>query len=327
MAISFIGSATGTVNYSSSITVSKPASTTNGDVMIAVVGGTRSSAPSGWTLIDSANSGTSSLGNVYCYYKVASGEPSSYTFNLSGSWLACAAILTYRGVDNVTPVDMTHEDVSAVGATSNYTTATITAGSNTWALSFANGYEFGSSSTRTFSEGSGTERVDFSVSNSASPDNTNLMVCDSNGTISAGSFSRTQTRSTAASGGVRGIILLNVANVSGSANTATAGVDVTAYNPIGQTGIAAAAPKASVTATAFNPASVFAGHFAFPGVARVSVGAFQPQETKNAAIAVTAFNALAFMGTPSWRTFIVNAESRVKAIPTDTRTVAIEAPN
>jgi hypothetical protein len=250
MAISFVAEAHGTANYQTSISVSKPTGTTDGDVMIAFCGGSPST-PSGWTLLGSANSGTNSLRTVRLFRKVASGEGSSYTFSISSS-IACASIVSYRGVSNTTPVDTAHFDISPIGATTNFNTASVTAATTQWGVSFAMAYEYGSSSTRTWTEGSGSERADYSVSNSGSPDNTNCCVADSNTTLSAGSFSRTQTRSSAASGGVSAIVLLNLAGggvVNASAVVAD-GATVAANNPVGSVGIGANAGKAAVTAVA-----------------------------------------------------------------------------
>lgn len=214
MAIAFVAKNHGTTDYGTSITVTKPTGTASGHCLIAVVGGSPST-PSGWTLLGSVASGTSSLNTVAVYYKIAGGsEPSSYTFSLGSASLACAVVAAYSGVDTTTPVDTTsgHWNVTAVGSGTNYNTSSVTAASTQWGITWAMSYEFGTATVRTWTEGSGTERDDFGVTDAGSPDNTNCSLTDSNGNLSAGSFTRTQTRSVSGSGGAKGTILLNTAN-------------------------------------------------------------------------------------------------------------------
>lgn len=227
MAISFVAKADGTANYSSSVTVSKPTGTADNDLLIAFVGGTRSGGvPSGWTQLGSAASGTSSLGTCYVYYKVASGEGSSYTFNFSTGMLSCATIACYRGTHTTTPVDTTDFEITSDSGT-DFSTSSISADGTQWAVTGAVAYEFGSSSARTWTAGTGTERTDHSVTNAGSPDNTNLAIYDSAAVVGSGSFTRTQTRSASASGGVRFALLVNPAGAASDTGPAEA-VSVTA---------------------------------------------------------------------------------------------------
>lgn len=307
MAISFVAEAHGTANYTTSISVSKPTGTVDGDVMIAFCGGTPST-PAGWTLLGSADSGSNSLRTVRVFRKVASSEGSSYTFSIQSS-IACAVIATYRGVNNTTPVDTAHFDISPIGATTNFNTASVTAVTTQWGLSFAMGYEYGSSSTRTWTEGSGTERSDFSVSNSSSPDNCNCLTVDSAGTLSAGSFSRTQTRSSAASDGASAVVLLNVAGggIVSPAAPLVGDPTVTANDAAVAYGIGPSAGKASVTGSAKTPATLY-GQLAKPGCAAVTVsckdiGRLAHPATVTAAIEVKV--AHIYYGAPSYRTYRV----------------------
>lgn len=307
MAISFVAEAHGTANYQTSITVNKPTGTADGDVMIAICGGTPST-PSGWTLLGSADSGTNSLRTVKVFRKVASSEGSSYTFSITSS-IACASILTYRGVSNTTPVDTSHFDISSIGATSNFNTASVTAATTQWGISFAMGYEYGSSSTRTWTEGSGTERSDFSVSNAGSPDNTNCCSADSNGTLSAGSFSRTQTRSSAASGGVSAIVLINVAGptVLNAAAGWASGTAAAVSDSAVAYGIGPSAGKAAVTASSKTP-SVLYGQLAKPGTATATVSCKDIGRRAHpgaAAASVSDLVAHVYYGAPPYRTYNV----------------------
>src|SRR6266496_711164 len=74
--------------FGSTITVAKPTGTANGDVMWAWINlrwnSTVTTAPSGWTLIDSfQQTGGTQGGNWYLYRKVASGEGASYQWTFS----------------------------------------------------------------------------------------------------------------------------------------------------------------------------------------------------------------------------------------------------
>lgn len=307
MAISFVAEAHGTANYTTSISVNKPTGTVDGDVMIAFCGGSPST-PSGWTLLGSADSGTNSLRTVKVFRKVASSEGSSYTFSISSS-IACASIVSYRGVSNTNPVDTAHFDVSPIGATTNFNTTSVTAATTQWGVSFAMGYEFGSSSTRTWTEGSGSERADFSVSNSGSPDNTNCVVADSNATLSAGSFTRTQTRSSAASGGVCGVVLINLAGGGTTSPAAPLVGDPTAAanNPSVAYGIGPSAGKATATASAKTP-TVLYGQLAKPGSASVVAECKDIGRRANpgtAAAVISDTTAHVYYGAPFYRTYRV----------------------
>jgi hypothetical protein len=116
--LTYIGSATGDTGTSlevKEVSVQVPPSTEQGDVMLALlqadygnVGGT---LPSGWTLIKEYKEGREGRDlSLYAYYKIAAAtEPESYTWNvvnaaLRHSPLAGGTILTFRGVDQASPV-------------------------------------------------------------------------------------------------------------------------------------------------------------------------------------------------------------------------------
>ncbi len=116
MAISFVAGASGPTwpggssNNTSSVNVSKPTGTADGDVMIAICqsgGGINHSAPGGWTQYSrhEVSNGTNLVNTIF--YKVASSEGSSYTFtdDSGGTTPMCAAIVTYRGVDTSAPIN------------------------------------------------------------------------------------------------------------------------------------------------------------------------------------------------------------------------------
>ena len=98
--------------FGSALTIQRPGSTTEGDVLVASVAarlsGTDSiTPPSGWSLVrrDSNAPQYHSLTQAL-YYKVAeAAEPTSYTWTLASTVSAAGAILNVEGVDVSTPVD------------------------------------------------------------------------------------------------------------------------------------------------------------------------------------------------------------------------------
>jgi hypothetical protein len=110
--LTYIGSATGNTGTKPQVevTVPVPPGTQQGDVMLALlqadygnVGGT---LPSGWTLINEHLEGRDL--SLHAYYKIAAAtEPPSYTWNVVNAALhplAGGTILTFRGVDQASPV-------------------------------------------------------------------------------------------------------------------------------------------------------------------------------------------------------------------------------
>jgi hypothetical protein len=328
MAISFVASATQATNYGgTSIVVNKPTGTTSGDVMIAVLGGTPATL-SGWTLLGSA-AGGSSMKTVRAFYKVAgASEPTSYTWTISSS-ATQAFIATYRGVDNTTPVDTTHFDITGVTSTADFTPTSQTATAAQWGLTFALGYTFNSTTVRTYTESSGTERLDTGVAIN-DPGTVDAMLTDSNGNLSAGSFSRTQTRSVAADAGVKGVILLNSGNISVTPGTAAA--TAAAYGATGAS--TATAGRAQATASVLQAT---AGTTVIPGCAQATaavkdVGRYA-RPTAATATAVSP-SGHGYFGAPSFRTMTIEAEARrlaaeserrVKTVDVESRTIAIGA--
>lgn len=110
--LTYIGSATGNTGTTPQVkvTVPVPPGTKQGDFMLALlqadygnVGGT---LPSGWTLINEHLEGRDL--SLHAYYKIAAAtEPPSYTWNVVNAGLhplAGGTILTFRGVDQASPV-------------------------------------------------------------------------------------------------------------------------------------------------------------------------------------------------------------------------------
>ena len=111
----------------STLTISVPAGTQSGDVMVAHVivrtAGNSIAAPAGWNIVLRQDS-TSSIATA-TYVKVAgSAEPASYTWSFGTSGEASGGIADYTGVDTTTPVDAAHAQYNA--STSNVDNSGVT---------------------------------------------------------------------------------------------------------------------------------------------------------------------------------------------------------
>lgn len=109
---------------STSIVITKPTGTVDGDVLLAFIeynGNDTITAPSGWTLLDTAAGGAAHQ-KTSCYVKLASSEPASWTWTI-GSAIWEGSVSSWTGVDNTTK---TEGDVAATGATSTATASTLT---------------------------------------------------------------------------------------------------------------------------------------------------------------------------------------------------------
>ncbi|MFN2467484.1 MAG: Ig-like domain-containing protein [Gaiellaceae bacterium] len=91
----------------SSLTLDRPAGMLSGDLLLAAVavrGSPAITAPAGWTLVRSDQSGYTIKQSLYV--KVASGsEPAAYTWTFASAQGAAGGILAYGGVDAANPVD------------------------------------------------------------------------------------------------------------------------------------------------------------------------------------------------------------------------------
>lgn len=125
MAIQFKAAASSSGNVTT-LTISKPTGTAEGDVMVAAIGTVNatsiSTPPSGWTLSRSIDNGTD-LG-LDVYYKVAgASEPSSYDWVLSARLKHAGIICTYYG-NAASPGDQ--ENGQATSSSTDHDAPTIT---------------------------------------------------------------------------------------------------------------------------------------------------------------------------------------------------------
>jgi hypothetical protein len=119
-------SSNGSSSSRTSITISKPAGTVAGDVMVASIvqnDAVPVSAPAGWTPVREDSVDTAIKQSVFVRVAGAS-EPSSYTWSLGGNFRRITGgISSYSGVDTAHPVDAHN---GATGQSTNITAPSVT---------------------------------------------------------------------------------------------------------------------------------------------------------------------------------------------------------
>ncbi len=120
------------VPNTNTLAINVPAGTASGDVMLASIAVRPSSvsivAPSGWTLIQQVQQTTGTTQSQTTYYRVADGsEPASYTWTFYQSHTGAAGgILSFSGVDTVTPINANAGQATASSTTHIAPTVTNT---------------------------------------------------------------------------------------------------------------------------------------------------------------------------------------------------------
>ena len=119
-----------------SLTISKPAGTVTGDVMVASIAVTPSTIgitpPSGWTMVQDTLQTQDATSRLTTYYKTAiASEPASYAWSFSPSHSgAVGGIATFSGVDTTNPI-VSFASLAENGNTAlNHTAPSITAGTD-----------------------------------------------------------------------------------------------------------------------------------------------------------------------------------------------------
>lgn len=114
MAVAFGTSSTASHSntYVGSLSINKPASTANGDLLILAVetsptsqSGPTVTAPSGWTAVSGSPYVGSTGSALWVWYKIASSEGASYSLSFSPTIDDITALIArYTGVDNTSPI-------------------------------------------------------------------------------------------------------------------------------------------------------------------------------------------------------------------------------
>lgn len=145
----------------SRLSINVPTGTVAGDVMIAAVATTASSvvitAPTGWNLVQAVAQTGGTSNRLATYYRVATAsEPASYSWTLSTTHGgASGGIVSYSGVDNSTPIDVSAG--AATGSSTSHAAPTVT--TTVAGDMLVTVHEFASASTWTPPPGM-SERVD-----------------------------------------------------------------------------------------------------------------------------------------------------------------------
>ncbi|MBI3994435.1 MAG: hypothetical protein HY349_00525, partial [Nitrospirae bacterium] len=108
-----------------STSISVPAGTIDGDVMILLMNskdGSVLTAPAGWTPIGTQLTQGTTIGTA-TFYRVASSEPASYSLAMTAV-SHCASITTFMGVDNTTPINISSQQADTGSNTTKTTSPT-----------------------------------------------------------------------------------------------------------------------------------------------------------------------------------------------------------
>ncbi|HEX8939789.1 MAG TPA: cadherin-like domain-containing protein, partial [Candidatus Limnocylindrales bacterium] len=152
-----------TLTAANRVTLSRPGGVVAGDLLLAVfeasAGNTTITPPTGWTQVVVTRTGSSKTGLTQIVFRrfVASAEPTSYVFSLSGKQNVVAGIVAYRGVDASNPIDAS---AGQSGSGSSPSAPSVTTSSTSDMLIAV----FGSAVGVTFNPPSGmSERIDAEI--------------------------------------------------------------------------------------------------------------------------------------------------------------------
>lgn len=130
-----------------SIVLTRPASTQTGDVLVAVVSGDfTAAAPTGWTTVATAAQAGAVTTRVRTHVADPA-DPSSWTFTWTGSKKAMGGIAAYSGIDTTNPVDVSATQLKTGNGTS-HPAASVTTTIASTILVTAYGLKAGTSVTR-----------------------------------------------------------------------------------------------------------------------------------------------------------------------------------
>lgn len=114
-------SITNIANTVTSLVITKPSGTVDGELMVAALAYNGSSnpftPPAGWTLISDSNSASTSPKGLVTYYRIASSEGANYTWTLSSNTVG-GAILRISGIQD-TPIGASSASTSGSSTTSS----------------------------------------------------------------------------------------------------------------------------------------------------------------------------------------------------------------
>ena len=249
MAIAFVSSAA-TVDSSGTATrtITKPTGLVAGNVCVLVCSGnlsgpgTVTSAPSGFTFLRRVLNGSNSYLDIY--WKVLTSSEPTWSITYSGSSKGCYHAVQYSGVDTTTPFDAESGAADTASGTSHTSPSITTTGAGRWLIST---FSYRLTSGAAWSGLADTSRYSSVTGGTNSVQHTTQ---DTNGTVTAGSYSRSGT-SSSTSTTVMWIGALNPAasGVSGDVTGATTGAGSVSGQRADTGTVTATATGASTCAT------------------------------------------------------------------------------
>lgn len=138
-----------------SLSVTKPAGATTGDILVAFVdikGNHTLSTPSGWTAIRAAEASGSANGDskLYSFWRLATAsEAASYTFTQDGGGDIAAVITCWTGCDTTSPIDASGGSNATSGSTISAPSVTTTGANRMLVCGF--GFNPGQTNTTVYS--------------------------------------------------------------------------------------------------------------------------------------------------------------------------------
>ncbi len=179
-----------------SIIINRPAGTSKGDVLIAIIAVRPNTAtitaPAGFTLVNRQDNTAGSVSSEAVYSKVATNsEPATYTWSFSANTGNAGGIMAFSGADNATPINVSAGALTAASTTTFVAPSVTTTVTNTMIVT---AHEY-SSSDRWTAPGGMTEALD--VASLPVPDALGLAVLGSYKTQAAAGATGTFTATAA----------------------------------------------------------------------------------------------------------------------------------
>ena len=241
-----------TGNYVNSFSIGKPAGVVDGDVMIMTAatqdsnGSTVLDPPAGWTLVRmSYLAPPTNAGQVlYTWWKVAEGEPASYTLSFPAGLfkLAVVGIVAYSGVDTGNPIDAEGGQVNTV-ASPNVVAPSITTNRANTFLVGAFALDAVDPAPTYAPAGGMTERVDLAMANCCGGNWVSLELADEPRAAVGATGTRTAVASVGTHGNFGHLLALRPAFI---VNSIGEQVDAAPGNGVCLTGVATCTLRAAI---------------------------------------------------------------------------------
>ena len=145
----YIQSKSATLSGNNAISVTYDSTPTSGNLLVAFVATSSSTAPtiSGWTGLTTSSTGGATSRSVRILYKISNGTETTVTTN-SINTLKFIAVSEYSGIDTTTPVDVENSNLTPTGTTT-HTSPTISPTNNNGLVIFGSFAGSGSALTWT----------------------------------------------------------------------------------------------------------------------------------------------------------------------------------